>query len=299
MNIDTENWDEESSIDLRELFVRFWQKRWWIISSVVVCATAFTVAAFTITPVYRVTALLVPVSSERGSNGILGAALGQLGGLASLAGIGLKSGDSETEEALAVLRSRQFTESFIRDKQLMPVLFPKNWDSVSKKWKVANEDQPTSAKAYKYFNETIRAISQDKKTGLIALQIDWKDRNEAAVWANELVQRLNAEMRARAIAKADASVGFLQKELMSTSDVGTREAINRLIEAQIKQRMLANVTQEYAFRVVDKALAPDADDPIWPKKMLMIVFGPLFGLILGVVVVFAFTNVLTGKEKNQ
>jgi LPS O-antigen subunit length determinant protein (WzzB/FepE family) len=117
------------------------------------------------------------------------------------------------------------------------------------------------------------------------LQVEWTDREQAALWANELVRRLNAEMRQRALAKADASVGYLEKELSGTTAVASREAIGRLIEAQINQRMLANVQHEYAFRVVDKAMPPDARDFVRPKRLLMLVVGALTGCILSVMCV--------------
>ena len=74
----------------------------------------------------------------------------------------------------------------------------------------------------------------------------------------------------------------MQRELSATSDVGTREAINRLIEAQVKQRMIANVTPDYAFRVVDRATVPDADDPIRPKKIVLLALSPFVGLVVGI-----------------
>lgn len=286
MSTITKDSDEQDVILFRQLLVRLWLERWWIVISIVLFTAVFTTAAYTLTPIYRASTILIPASSERGSGGVLGSALGQLGGLASLAGISVGSGDPETEAALAVLRSRQFTERFISDNNLLPKLFAKKWDAANKIWKVAQEDQPTLAKANAYFTENIRTIVQDKKTGLVTLQIDWKDRYEAAAWANELVQRLNADMRARAITKTDSSVGYLERELKSTSLIGTQEAINRLIEAQIKQRMLASVSQEYSFRVVDQAMPVDADDPIKPKRMLLLVAGPFFGSFVGIVLVF-------------
>lgn len=284
MNLQTEEWGDAEVMDLRQLFIRLWARRWLILATVLVFTAAFAAAAFLIRPVYRATTVLLPASSERSSlSNSLSSALGSLGGLASLAGVSVGSGDVATEEALAVLRSRQFTESFLNDNNLMPKLYARKWDTAGGKWRVGPDDQPTPAQAFKYFDKKIRSITQDRKTGLVSLQIDWRDRNEAAAWANELTQRLNTEMRERAIAKADASLGFLEKELVTTTDIGTREAVNRLIETQIKQRMLANVSPEYVFRVVDKAMAPDADDPVWPQKALLIAAGAIFGLAFGAV----------------
>ena len=249
----------------------------------------FAAVAFLMTPVYRATTILVPASNGRSVEG-LGSALDQLGGLASIAGITLGNKGSDTEEALAVLRSREFTERFINERGLMPKLFSSKWDAQGGKWKVPERSQPTPAKAYRYFSKKIRSITQDRKTGLVTLQIDWTDRQEAAAWANELATRLNEEMRSRAIANADASVGFLEKELQRTSTVETREAISRLMEAQVKQRMLANVTHEYAFRIVDKALPPDADDPVRPQKVAMLLAGPAVGLVLAILWIFVASH---------
>ena len=274
---------QDESVNLRTVLAQLLRKRWWILAGVVVSTVVFTAAAHWITPVYRVTVVMVTVSSERNSlAGSVSQSLGQIGGgLASLAGLNVGSGDSETQEALGVLRSREFGEQFIKDENLMPQLFASNWDSATQSWK-AGKGVPTINKAFNYFNKGIRTVTQDNKTGLTTLQIDWRDRNAAAAWANQLLKRLNAVMRSRAITNADASIAFLERELQTTSVVETREAINRLIETQVKQRMLANVTEEYAFRIVDPAIASDADDPIKPPKTLLLIAGPIVGLLLSV-----------------
>jgi capsular polysaccharide biosynthesis protein len=282
-----EQWQAEQGIDLRALLATLSARRWWIVGCVLVAAVACTTTAFVMTPVYRASVVLTSASTERNdANNALNSALGSLGSLASLAGLSVGGNDAATEESLAVLQSRQFTESFIDQKNLMPELFARQWDAKDGTWMVsAWRPQPTPARAFKYFDRHVRSVSRDKKTGLVTLQIEWRDRNESAQWANELVQRLNAEMRRRAIGKVDASLGYLQKELISTPEVGMREAIYRLIEGQIKQRMLADVTEEYAFRVVDRAMPSDADDPVRPKKPLLLIGGPFFGLVIGIALV--------------
>jgi uncharacterized protein involved in exopolysaccharide biosynthesis len=268
--------------DLQAVWRHLWINRAWIAGSVVLFAALFTIAALIMPRTYRATTVLVSAGAERNSlSSSLNSALGSLGGLASIAGVNVGTSDAATEEALAVLRSRQFTEAFIASNHLLPELYPRQWDASTGQWKDA-ADAPTTARAFRYFDRKVREVTQDRKTGLITVQIDWRDRNEAAVWANAMVQRLNEEMRSRAIAKADASLAYLQGELQKTVDIGTRDAINRLIEAQIRQRMLANVTEEFAFRVVDKALPPDADDPQSPKKAQWIVGGIVVGLLVGV-----------------
>jgi uncharacterized protein involved in exopolysaccharide biosynthesis len=272
--------EDEKILNLRELFAKLWPRRWWIVATVLLAVAGATVIAFTMTRKYRAAVVVVPAAADRNALGGMGG-LAQLGGLASLAGINLGGGNTETEEGIAVLKSRGFTEKFIQDHNLMPVLYAKRWDAAAGKWR-EGERPPTPAKAFKDFDSKIRSVVEDKKTGLITVLVIWRDREQAAQWANELVQRLNVEMRSRAIANTNASLGFLEKELEGTTTVATRDAISRLIEAQVKQRMLANVTQEYAFRVVDHAMPPDADDPVGPRKLVVLLAGALVGLVLGV-----------------
>jgi uncharacterized protein involved in exopolysaccharide biosynthesis len=273
--------NEEGAISSQELFARLWRRRTWIIASAMFFTAVSIAIAFLMTPIYRATTVLVPAGAERNKIGSLSSTLGQLGGLASLAGFGMGTNDIETEEALAVLHSREFTQRFIVDNNLMPKLFSNKWNESTNTWQVPEKQQPTPADAYKFLDRRIRHISRDIKTGLVTIQIDWKDRIEAATWGNAMVERINAEMRKRAVTQADAYVGYLMQELAKTTDIGTRDAINRLIESQIKQRMVATVTQEYAFRVIDRALPPDAKDRESPIKSLFAALGLVLGTAIG------------------
>jgi len=285
--------NDDEAVDLRAAIARIVAGRWWVLASVIVFAVGFAIAEIETIPIYRASTVLIPASQERNSlSSTLSSTLGQLGGIASLAGVNLASSDAATEEALAVMQSRQFTEHFINDLDLMPELFAGKWDAATRTWKPDWWGHvPTPARAVKYFNRKIRTVIRDKRSNLVTLQIDWRNREEAAAWANLLAQRLNAEMRTRAIDQA-ASLSYLEKELESTSVVETRDSISRLIETQVKQRMLANVTQEYAFRIVDKAMAPDSDDSIWPGKLIFFVGGPLLGLVVGIMGVLAYGYVV-------
>lgn len=293
MYVASENRGDDEEMDLRSIFVTLWSARWWILASVAIFSIVSVAVAFMMTPIYRATTVLMPsATDDTGIKGSLGSALGSLGGLASLAGVNVGAKGAEVEEALAVLRSRQFIEAFIRDRQLMPLLFPEKWDARAKAWK--GDEEPTSASAYKVFVKEVLSIVQDNRSSLVTIQVDWRERQPAADWANELVQRLNAEMRTRALRKSEASLGFLEKELTRTSMLGTQDAIGRLMEAQINQRMLANVTEEYAFRVVDRATASDERDRLRPNRPVIVAIGVIAGALTGMLGVL-LASVLTHR----
>jgi len=279
---ETSRYDEYGDqLDVRELGSLLKRRKWLVLGAVAAFSLAFGAAAFLITPVYRVATVLAPASSETGLGG-LGGALGQLGGLASLAGVRLDGGDSTTEEALAVLQSQEFIQKFIAETGILPRLFEKSWDPARGDWKADVRSVPTPARAAKTFLRSVLSVSRDKKTGLVTLNIDWRDREEAASWNQKIIEMLNEEMRSRAMADADQYIAYLENELGATTLVETRLAISRLLDAQIKQRMLARVTREFAFRTVDRGMVPDADDVLRPKRLQMLVLGPVVGLIVGV-----------------
>ena len=272
--------EDVAGIDLRHLFAHVVQNRWWILASIVTFSAAFSAYAFLATPMYRVTAVLMPAATTRNMDAG-GAALHALASLPHGLGIG-GAGNSHIEEALAVLRSRAFTEKFIADKRLLPKLFPKKWNSSNQKWDVPPDEEPTLSQGYTYFNKKIRTVTLDHRTGLITLRVEWKNPAVAADWATELVARLNQQMRARAIAKAEASLKFLTSQLQRTSMVEMRNALGFLMEVQLKKRMIAQVTPNYALQFVAPPIGSDGARPVWPKKLLLLLLGPAVGLMFGV-----------------
>ena len=259
-----------------------------IIAIAVFSGLAMAVLAYIMKPVYRATAILAPISGDRhhlGSELDAGGAAGIGGGasLSALAASEFPDIDRDTDEAMTVLRSQEFTEAFIRDNNLLPVLFPKLWDGRAGHWKSGIKKIPTLQRGFVEFDK-IRKIDVDTIEDFITLQIDWPDRIAAADWVNQMAQRLNDELRRRAIESSDASLGYLQKELQTVEDVGTRQAVGRLIEGEVKKRMLAHVSEEFEVRVIDKALVADADLPQSPNKILMTGIGLAFGLLVGIAV---------------
>jgi LPS O-antigen subunit length determinant protein (WzzB/FepE family) len=274
--------DEGEFANLRLVISRIRQRKVWLLMSVLAFSLLFAAVAFLSRPIYRATVVLAPSGTERlGLNAGIGGA-GSLSGLAQLAGLSLGSLGSSTEEALAVLQSRQLTETFLTDNLLLPILYASKWNAEKQVWVVPKDKQPNLAIAFKYFDRKIRTVSNDRRTGLIRLSIEWTDADRAAEWANILVALVNAEMRSRARLEAEASVRHLENELTTTANIETRQAISRLLEAQVNRRMIATVTNDYAFRVIDAAMAPDARDFVRPRRLAMLILGPLLGAIFGV-----------------
>ena len=238
---------------------------------------AFVVASFIMTPVYRATTILIGATPEMGS---LSGSLSALSGLSSIAGVNLGGKGSQVDEALAVLQSRQFLCAFIERHKILPELYAKKWSRERSTWAVAADKVPTPGMGYKTFTDML-LVSQDRKTGLVQVAVDWRDRQLATSWVNDLVAELNEEMRARAIHRTESYLSFLREESAKAVATSTQEAVTRIIEKQMNDRMLANVTSEYVFRVVDRAAVPERKERIRPNKPLLAALGLASGMILG------------------
>jgi uncharacterized protein involved in exopolysaccharide biosynthesis len=158
------------------------------------------------------------------------------------------------------------------------LIFHERWDAPRNTWNT--EDAPTRLDAWEVFDQSIRSL-ESNDSGIYTLAIEWRDPEQAAVWANSLIERVNERIRAQAIREADESIGYLNAELEQTNIIGVEQAVYRLIENQVNRIMLANVRKEYAFRIVDPAIPPDRDKYVWPNYVVLLGGGAFFGICAG------------------
>lgn len=298
-----QNIEDGDEIDLRELFVIFWKGKWLIIFCTLVFAAAAVVFALNQPNYYKAQALLAPTSGEGGAGG-----LGQLGGLAALAGVNIGGGDSDkTQLAIAVLKSREFQTRFINKYGVKIPLFaglkwnketdelaldPEVYDAKRKEWTrevdPGQSVMPTDWESYKEFNPIVN-VSQDKENGLATLSVEFLSPTLAQKWVSLLIQDLNQVMKEKELLESEKNINYLQEQLEQTTIADMQSVFYQLIEDQIKNRMLAEVQDEFVFKIVDPAVVPEEKSK--PKRALICVLGTLLGGMLGCAIVlvrFAF-----------
>lgn len=287
--------EADKEIDLTiywRILVRQWRICVAFFMAVMLAAVVYLLVA---TPTYRAYTLLMPAGDDVA--GDAGNLISRFGGLSSLMGISLSGQGGNLEEAVATLRSRVFITEFIQSNELKPILFDDLWDAEKKAWQVdEEEDIPTDWKAYDFFLEDILQVSEDNKTGLYTVSVEWKDADLAANWANKLVRQLNRKLQEKAILEASRSIAFLEKELGKTSIVEMQTSIYNLIEAQTKNIMIANVREDFALKVIDPAVPPEK--PARPKVILVLAAGNVAAIILAIFYVL-FSEYLRGRKKES
>lgn len=233
--------------------------------------------SFLLPKTYRSEAVLV-AAANRDARGALAESLGGLSGLASLAGINLMSGNSSRDADLEYLKSRELLRRFMKRHTVLPVIYPERWDARGKKW---SGEEPSEDAAVARLQARVVSILQDRRTGSIKVAVTLRDPKLAAEWANLIVADANSDLRATAQDNARKSVEFLNAELTKTTLLGVEQAIYRLIEGQINSIMIANITTDYAFRVVDPAVPSDPHRYASPNRILL---GMVGGMLSGILV---------------
>ncbi|MGR5461210.1 Wzz/FepE/Etk N-terminal domain-containing protein [Vibrio alfacsensis] len=297
----------DDEIDLRELFGALWKGKWIIIATTFVFAVGAVLYALSLPNIYKSDALLAPAESSSG--GGLSKMAGQLGGLAALAGVNLGGGESsQTDLAVQVMKSRQFVEAFINKHDLLvPLMAAKDWDLANNKLILDEElynpttgewlrepnglrgATPTAQEAIEVFNKEVLSVSQDKESGLYTVSVKNYSPYIAQQWVNWLIEDINKVMRERTIAETSQNLAYLNTQLQKTAVADMQSTFYKLIEEQTKSLMLAEVQEEFIFKVVDPAVVPELKDG--PKRALICVLGTLLGGMLGVAIVlvrFAF-----------
>lgn len=251
-----------------------------MLSTILIFVTAAACYGLMATKWYSTEIVLAPAETRQ-----INPLVGQLGGLAALAGVSVS--DGEVAEALAVMRSKDLAREFINDLSLLPIFFYDDWDSQKKTWKSTDpDDWPDDRDAVAFFHKRIMTTFEDKKTGLVTLRIDWIDSNAAQEWARQLVKRTNEKMRQQALKDSEANLAYLQSELTKTNLVTLQDATGQLIETELKRLMLARGNAEFAFRIIDDAASEK--DPIWPRPLLLLTLAFTSAVLFSVIIIFAF-----------
>jgi uncharacterized protein involved in exopolysaccharide biosynthesis len=268
-------------------------RKWWVGAICIgIAIAAAALIAFTTEPVYRAeSVLMLSESSDRpGSN-----LPDQLGGLAALAGLSLQGAGDRKAEAIATLKSRKLSDSFVRDLNLMPILFASRWDAATNAWR-PEVKVPTSWEAHELLSKSIIKLVEDRKTGLMTLGVEWHDPKLAAQWNAELIQRTNKSIQESAYQRATRNIAYLKRQLQETDIVGVRQALNNLMEAELKTSMLAQRSDDYAFKVVDPAVVPEKR--VRPRRVLLLALGIAGGLFLWAVAL-VISHVVSGLVREH
>ena len=281
--------------ELGEILSSLWSFKIYIISLSVFAAVIATFVAINTPNVYRAETLLAPTEDLQGQNNDMGS---QLGGLASLAGLGsLDSKGFKTDVAQAKLLTKDFLYSFI-DKHdlLVSILAVESWNKMSKEVTYDSDVYDIETKSLilpegvsshwlAYITITENLVISKANGGLINISYEHPSPEIAQYIVENIIKDINELMQNFDVEQANKSIQYLNEKLIQTNIADMRAVFYRLIEEQMKNKMLTEIKSEYIFTTIDPALVPE--EKAGPRRALIIIvsiilagiFGSFIGLI--------------------
>jgi LPS O-antigen subunit length determinant protein (WzzB/FepE family) len=267
--------------DVFELWDRIWRRRVFVIVITAIFAAAGVVYALLTEPTFRAESVIVEVRDD----GMGGAAslANQLGGIASIVGVNLGAANS-ANNGRPVLESRRLTEEFVRRyvpiESLITTPGPKR----------------TMWYAVRAFRADVLDINEDTRSGEITVSITWEDAKTASDYANKYVALANELVRSRTLDEATRNIKYLNEQIDLTNVVELRRVMYNLIETETKRLMLANSRVDYAFTVIDPAVAPEVREG--PKRARMAIIFTLVGGFLGCLLALGAAAIANRRKSN-
>lgn len=256
--------DDDGKIDFVALAQVLRANKYLLILTTLTASVLAAVFAFTAAPTYRAEVVVTP-ADDSGMGGASSLA-SQLGGIASLAGVNLDS-SAGNQEAQLLLQSRYLVAQFIERYNLLP-LFSRDSGKTPTPWFVVRD-----------FQKKVLSVKEEPRKGMTAVAIRWRDPVAAARWANDFVALANEVLRNRALNESKRNIEYLNEQIARTDVVELRRVMYGLIENETKKLMVANGKVEYAFVVIDPAVAPELR--VSPQRTFIILAWTVVGFAVG------------------
>lgn len=292
LNNDNTEYKDVDSIDLYEV-INIVLNSWKAIAAITSIFFFLSIILSLMMPnVYTASALLKPADSDTNQS-----LMSNMGGLASLAGISIPTGQkNDSELALKMLKSRLFFSNFVEKRGILPDLMAsKSWNSSTKeltyasklysskklRWKNKRSTgasmKPSMQEAHDEFLKILN-ISQDRKTLYITIEIDHISPIVAKNWITWLVEDVNNDISNIAIKEAEDSIKYLESQISSTPYAELKTMFYEIIQQHTQTMVLAKVRSEYAITTVDPAVEPEEKSK--PSRSIIVLITTILGLIL-------------------
>lgn len=239
------------------------------ISGCVLTLLAAIIYLLLATPLYQSTAVVSHANPDR--MGRLDTLAGAFGSLPLLGAS--TSGTDAGASNLAVMRSRQLAADFIRSYDLFSDLD-------------IDDDTSEEARIYKAvsrFHEKMLVITPQPQDRVIHVSIIHPEPDRAAYLVDMFIAHTNNLLAQRAQSDSARNIDFLKELLAQEPIVEIQRALSALLETEIKTLMLASGRHEFAFKVLDAAMAPN--QPIHPRTIIILLLAIAGGIIFGIMLV--------------
>lgn len=283
---------EEDEINLLDLLVTLLKYKLMIFLIVLFSGIVAVVISLRMPNIYRSEATITLRETDNRMP-----SFGTLGGLGGMVASQLGIGGSGTLEKLEVVsKSRDLSAQVIEKYDLMPVLFPDDWDIMKKQWCV--EDPPTLQDGLKKINDLLSVHSDIKKS---TLSIGFE--NEHPEIAKKIVDcylaELSGSLREEVIRDSTENLKFFEEQLEKTNDALLREKIYALIAKEIEKETFAKAQKYYGFLLIDPPIISDLDKKSAPHRSTICILSLFLAFFVATFIAFLLESFKNMKDQDE
>tara|TARA_B100000212_G_scaffold220598_1_gene167062 strand:- start:2393 stop:3316 length:924 start_codon:yes stop_codon:yes gene_type:complete len=247
---------------------------------------------------YRSSTLL-QINSSNNENSAMSSLASQYGGLASLAGISLPSSSGDKSQyVIETARSREFVEHLMTfemvteniiaadsyNKSNKKIVYdPDLYDFENKKWirslKKFRQVEPSILEVHKELLKNL-TVTKDLDSGFITISYT----HLSPVFSKELidliVDQINEVSRDKDLEESEKALVFLENQLTQYQQVELIKSINAMIKSQLQTKMMANISDDYLVKTIDKPYVPEIKS--FPSRVFFAALGFFVGLVISI-----------------
>ncbi len=230
--------------------------------------------------IYQSSAIIMPADQANGPRGV--------SRIAAQFGISTPT-TSNASEVINLLRSNILMERVVKKNNLLPVFFKKK----------ELEDKPENAQIWKGIRK-LRGIFQVKnvqREGIIELSAEYKDPKIASDIITYMLNELTDYMSNEAKRVAETNREYLETLITKNSDPLIGQKIYSMIAHQIEISMMAEVKENFAFKILDPPKVPDKR--IRPNRRKTVILAFLVSLCAGVFLSFLIEYIQNMKRRQM
>ncbi|HBH61923.1 MAG TPA: hypothetical protein DDX85_09340 [Nitrospiraceae bacterium] len=248
-----------------------------IIITVAITVVATAIISFLSPKIYEAKAVIMPVAQSQEPSGMSAVAL-QFGITTNQT--------SNTSELFSLLQSNILMERVIIKNNLVPVFFGEE-----AKGKKENE---LIWDGIRYLKNSIYKVRDNKRDGIIELSVEFKDPEMSASILTGILAELTDYMSSEAKRVAATNKNYLESLIDKNSDPLIKQKIYALIARQIEVSMMAEVKENFAFKILDPPKIPDRK--MRPHISMNIMLSFIISLVGGICLAFIMEHIERSKK---
>lgn len=251
-----------------------------IIITVAIAVAAAAIISFLSPKIYEAKAVIMPVSQTQEQS--------SMSKIASQFDI-MSSQTSNASELFSLLQSNILMERVIIKNDLIPVFFGE-----SARVKKENEQ---IWDGIRYLKNTVYKVRDNKREGVIELSVEFRDPQMSAGILTCILTELTDYMSSEAKRVADTNKKYLESLIDKNSDPLIKQKIYTLIARQIELSMMAEVKENFAFKILDPPKIPARK--IRPRITMNIISSFIISLAGAICLAFIMDYIESSKKSRQ